>query len=128
MYIIVIVSYNYILIKKYFIYLFLRRTILSGARTLPHPHSISAFEDSIFLSDWTKLNIARVNKYQGSEGYTQLLDDSERIFDLAVVHPLKQTIGNDLCISFGYQWEDEKMMLVEKKTNKNNNKLHHFLS
>jgi low density lipoprotein-related protein 2 len=72
-----------------------RIIILSGARYTPHPYAVSVFEDQVFYSDWTKMNIQRVKKYNSTSSVVPISSDlSAKVFDIAVVHPLRQPAGN----------------------------------
>lgn len=43
-----------------------RRLVMFSATWLPHPFSISIFEDSLYWSDWTQKAIIKANKFNGS--------------------------------------------------------------
>ena len=74
-----------------------RRTLLAGRLALPHPGALATFGDSVYASDWTKLNIVRFSQYTRQRNYSQLLTAAATaggvVSGLAVVHPLGQAIG-----------------------------------
>ena len=94
-----------------------RRTLLAGRLALPHPGALATFGDSVYASDWTKLNIVRFSQYTRQRNYSQLLMPAATaggvvtrqrnysqlltaaataggvVSGLAVVHPLGQAIG-----------------------------------
>lgn len=43
-----------------------RRLVLFSPDWLPHPFSISTFEDSLYWSDWSQKAIIKANKFNGS--------------------------------------------------------------
>lgn len=43
-----------------------RRLVLFSPIWLPHPFSISTFEDSLYWSDWNQKAIIKANKFNGS--------------------------------------------------------------
>lgn len=43
-----------------------RRLVLFSPTWLPHPFSISTFEDSLYWSDWSQKAIIKANKFNGS--------------------------------------------------------------
>ncbi|KAB7494615.1 Low-density lipoprotein receptor, partial [Armadillidium nasatum] len=44
-----------------------RRVVLFSKEHLPHPFSITVFEDTIYWTDWTKGAILKANKFSGKE-------------------------------------------------------------
>lgn len=41
--------------------------IISSKEHLPHPFSITVFEDTIYWTDWTKGAIMKANKFNGQD-------------------------------------------------------------
>ncbi len=75
-------------------FLYFRRIILSGRLQTPHPFSISVFENSIFWSDWTRMTVKKMNKYNGVDGVMTLAQDNTRTpYGITVIHPVKQNKG-----------------------------------
>ena len=80
-----------------------RRTLLAGRLALPHPGALAAFGGSVYVSDWTKLNIVKFSQYTRQRNYSQLLMPAATaagvVTGLAVVHPLRQAVGeySSLC-------------------------------
>ena len=71
-----------------------RLIIMSGARYTPHPYAVTVFEDQVFFSDWTKMSIQRVKKYNGTATRLEISSDlSAKVLDLAVIHELRQPSG-----------------------------------
>ena len=67
-----------------------RRTIINSASILPHPFSVTVFEDSVYWSDWEKEGIFKANKFDGSER-TQLISDLFNPMNLRIMHPVIQS-------------------------------------
>ncbi|XP_035827354.1 low-density lipoprotein receptor-related protein 2 [Aplysia californica] len=70
-----------------------RHIVLEG---VPHPFSISLFEDYMYWTDWNHLSIERANKYTG-ENHEILWNVTHRPMDVHVFHPLKQKPGPSPC-------------------------------
>ena len=66
-----------------------RHIVLEG---VPHPFSISLFEDVMYWTDWNHLTIERANKFTGAN-HTILWNVTHRPMDVHVFHPLKQKPG-----------------------------------
>ncbi|MGH0174258.1 UNVERIFIED_CONTAM: hypothetical protein FKN15_067608 [Acipenser sinensis] len=71
-----------------------RHTVYDG--TLPHPFSITVFEDTLYWTDWNTRTVEKRNKYDRS-GRTALVNTTHRPFDIHVYHPYRQPILTNPC-------------------------------
>ncbi|KAK3789702.1 hypothetical protein RRG08_030894 [Elysia crispata] len=66
-----------------------RHIVMEG---VPHPFSLSVFEDTMYWTDWNHLTIESANKWTGAE-HRVLWNVTHRPMDVHVFHPLKQKPG-----------------------------------
>ena len=66
-----------------------RHTIISSQSILPHPFSITVFEDNVYWTDWQKESIQRANKFDGSN-MEVILSHLYSPMNLRIVHPVIQ--------------------------------------
>ncbi|XP_050433237.1 very low-density lipoprotein receptor-like isoform X1 [Adelges cooleyi] len=75
-----------------------RRLVLFSPTWLPHPFSISTFEDSLYWSDWNKKAIVKANKFNGSNVTTVTsLHMAQNPMVVHVYHPYRQPDGVNHC-------------------------------
>uniref|UniRef100_A0A2S2QMG1 Very low-density lipoprotein receptor n=1 Tax=Sipha flava TaxID=143950 RepID=A0A2S2QMG1_9HEMI len=75
-----------------------RRLVLFSPTWLPHPFSISTFEDSLYWSDWNQKAIIKANKFNGSNITTvTALHMTQNPMVVHVYHPYRQPDGINHC-------------------------------
>ncbi|KAE9545608.1 hypothetical protein AGLY_001151 [Aphis glycines] len=75
-----------------------RRLVLFSTTWLPHPFSISTFEDSLYWSDWNQKAIIKANKFNGSNITTvTALHMTQNPMVVHVYHPYRQPDGVNHC-------------------------------
>ncbi|XP_033121753.1 very low-density lipoprotein receptor-like [Anneissia japonica] len=73
-----------------------RSTILQSSSILPHPFSITVFEDYVYWTDWQKKSIIKANKFNGN--HTILVEHLYSPTGIQIYHPQKQIDGiNNHC-------------------------------
>ncbi|XP_077997838.1 low-density lipoprotein receptor-related protein 2-like [Glandiceps talaboti] len=60
-----------------------RETVISGGTKVPHPFDLAVFENYVYFSDWTKMGVVRVNKFD-REDYT-IISSSTTLKPMGVV-------------------------------------------
>ncbi|XP_025192655.1 very low-density lipoprotein receptor-like isoform X1 [Melanaphis sacchari] len=75
-----------------------RRLVLFSTTWLPHPFSISTFEDSLYWSDWNQKAIIKANKFNGSNiTAVTALHMTQNPMVVHVYHPYRQPDGVNHC-------------------------------
>ena len=93
---------NHKFFKQVIILIFFRYADMDGSNRhivlegVPHPFSISLFEDFMYWTDWNHLTVERANKYTGAN-HTILWNVTHRPMDVHVFHPLKQRQSKLYC-------------------------------
>ncbi|RXG68937.1 Low-density lipoprotein receptor, partial [Armadillidium vulgare] len=73
-----------------------RRVVLFSKEHLPHPFSITVFEDTIYWTDWTKGAILKANKFSGKE--LELVSHAHSSpMTVHVYHSYRQPNGTNHC-------------------------------
>ncbi|KAG7158090.1 Very low-density lipoprotein receptor-like 3 [Homarus americanus] len=73
-----------------------RRVILHSTEYLPHPFSITVFEDTMYWTDWSKESIFRANKFTG-EHVEVVTDSHANPMTVHVYHSYRQPNGTNHC-------------------------------
>ena len=93
---------------------------------LPHPYSISVYEQSMYWDDWSTQSIQKANKRDGSARQT-IKSNVRGLMDLKVFHQDVQTGGSVVTISlqfldvFSDHFKFSLFTLVQRKVQKYNN-------
>ena len=97
---------------------------------LPHPYSISVYEQSMYWDDWSTQSIQKANKRDGSARQT-IKSNVRGLMDLKVFHQDVQTGGSVVTISlqlldafsdhFKFKFQVSLFTLVQRKVHKYNN-------
>ncbi|XP_032801941.2 low-density lipoprotein receptor-related protein 2 [Petromyzon marinus] len=73
-----------------------RKTILSGGANVPHPFDITTFEHYVYFTDWTRMEVTRVNVFNGSD--LQVVHRSNiQPYGVIVHHSLRQPQVRNPC-------------------------------
>ncbi len=67
-----------------------RHSVLFGV--VPHPFSITIFEEWMYWTDWNTKSIEKANRFTGEDRQV-LRNTTHRPMDIHVVHPLRQIAG-----------------------------------
>ena len=93
---------------------------------LPHPYSISVYEQSMYWDDWSTQSIQKANKRDGSARQT-IKSNVRGLMDLKDFHQDVQTGGSVVTISlqfldaFSDHFKFSLFTLVQRKVHKYNN-------
>ncbi|XP_077869877.1 low-density lipoprotein receptor-related protein 2-like [Saccoglossus kowalevskii] len=72
-----------------------RETLISGGLYVPHPLDITVFEQYVYVSDWTKMGLLKVNKFMESDYTIIVQTESAKPMGVTAYHPAKQpTVPN----------------------------------
>ncbi|XP_075216860.1 low-density lipoprotein receptor-like isoform X2 [Lycorma delicatula] len=75
-----------------------RKAVLRSSDYLPHPFSISVFEDWVYWTDWDKQAIFRANKFNGSQiAPVTAVNMLQNPMVIHVYHPYRQPDGLNHC-------------------------------
>lgn len=99
-------------------------------RGVPHPYSISVYEQSMYWDDWSTQSIQKANKRDGSARQT-IKSNVRGLMDLKVFHQDVQTGGLVVTISlqfldafsdqFKFKFKFSLFTLIQRKLHKYNN-------
>ncbi|XP_078621857.1 low-density lipoprotein receptor-related protein 2-like isoform X1 [Branchiostoma floridae x Branchiostoma japonicum] len=71
-----------------------RKTIVSGSQGLhviPHPYDVTLFENYVYFSDWTRMGVVRINKFDGTGSDETIVHETTvRPYGVVSVHPVRQ--------------------------------------
>ncbi|XP_069976854.1 very low-density lipoprotein receptor isoform X22 [Penaeus vannamei] len=73
-----------------------RRVVLHSSEYLPHPFSITVFEDTMYWTDWSKEAILRANKFTGQDVET-IAHSHATPMTVHVYHSYRQPNGTNHC-------------------------------
>ena len=73
-----------------------RHIVLSGS--VPHPFSITLFEEYMYWSDWNLKNVEKANRFTG-ENRVVLTNTTHRPMDIKMYHQLRQKPGETNLLS-----------------------------
>lgn len=73
-----------------------RRIVLHSAENLPHPFSITVFEDTMYWTDWRREAILRANKFTGKDVETIVASHATPM-TVHVYHSYRQPNGTNHC-------------------------------
>jgi hypothetical protein len=72
------------------------KTVVHGGSLIPHPFGLSLFEHNVYYTDWTKMAVMKVNKF--NDRNPQVVYTTSQIpHGLAVIHSLNQPYGKLNC-------------------------------
>ncbi|XP_071943214.1 low-density lipoprotein receptor-related protein 2-like [Antedon mediterranea] len=77
-----------------------RQTIYRGGSQLPHPYDVSVFGQYAVYSDWTDLNINRINRFNLTNSQKLVLHQSTgsiRPYSAKIIHPNRQPTVSNPC-------------------------------
>ncbi|XP_031727847.1 low-density lipoprotein receptor isoform X1 [Anarrhichthys ocellatus] len=77
-----------------------RHNLISGKEKLPHPLSLTVFEDKVFWTDMSNSAVFSASRLTGRD-ITQLATDLNQPEDIVLYHNLKQQNGTNLCRESG---------------------------
>ncbi|CAL8343601.1 unnamed protein product, partial [Boreogadus saida] len=73
-----------------------RKTVVHGGSLIPHPFGLSLFEHNVYYTDWTKMAVMKVNKF--NDRNPQVVYTTSQIpHGLAVIHSLNQPYVSNPC-------------------------------
>ncbi|XP_043910917.1 low-density lipoprotein receptor-related protein 2-like [Protopterus annectens] len=73
-----------------------RREILSGGNNIPHPYGLALFENHVYFTDWTKMGIIRVDRFNGSNPLL-MYRTAESPAHVVIWHAVRQPFALNPC-------------------------------